>query len=153
VTPEITGDYEEWDSATGVVVMTADQYEKFVLDINKTRNGWVYIRVSIEESWCVRAADGTETVVATTDGTLSWDGDLLINGIDTTVNFRYVDGIVTENSTTISIIDGSRSNIAPTGITVNSGEELVVRLSIKVEAVQYNRADAFWGIDPDNDLN
>jgi len=146
VTPKITSDYTGWNSDTGIVELTKAQYEAFVLNIEKSGNGWAYIRVSIEESWRIRAADNTEVAAVTAGGSLDWDGDLLINTSDINDNFRYVDGIVTDNPTTISIIDGS--NTAPT-ITVNSGEELVVRLSIKVEAIQYNRLETFWGLPGD----
>jgi len=145
VTPKITSDYTEWDSDTGIVELTVDQYEDFVLNIEKTGNGWAYIRVSVEESWRIKTtATETEVGAITAGGTLVWDTDLVTNTSD---NFHYVDGIVTDNPATISIIDGS--NTAPT-INVNSGEELVVRLSIKVEAIQYNRLNTFWGLDPDN---
>jgi len=148
VTPKITSDYESWDLDTGVVVMTADQYEKFVLDIKKTGNGWAYIRVSVEESWRIRNTDaGTEVAAVTTGGILKWHTTHLTT--NTTDNFHYVDGIVTDNPTTISIIDGSNTAPSPS-VTLGTDEELVVRLSIKVEAIQYNRLNTFWGLDPDN---
>ena len=147
VTPEITSEYTDWNSDTGVVEMTADEYEAFMLNIKKSGNGWAYIRVSVEESWRIKKNDDTEVTAITTGGILNWDTDLVINTSD---NFYYVDGIVTNNPATISIISGN--NTAPTDINVDaaSGEELVVRLSIKVEAIQYNRLNAFWGLDPDN---
>jgi len=147
VTPEITSEYTDWNSDTGVVEMTADEYEAFMLNIKKSGNGWAYIRVSVEESWRIKKNDDTEVTAITTGGILNWDTDLVINTSD---NFYYVDGIVTNNPATISIISGN--NTAPTDINVDaaSGEELVVRLSIKVEAIQYNRLDAFWGLNPNN---
>jgi len=142
VTPVITG-YETWNSDTGVVKMTAVQYANFTLAIEKSGNGWAYIRISIDESWRIRDnSTGVETVAATTGGTLSWDTNLGTNATD---NFQYVDGIVTDPGT-IPII--GPSSIAASDITVGTGKELVVRLSIKVEAIQYNRLFEFWGIDP-----
>jgi len=144
-TTEVTWNSDDdWNPDTGVVVMTAAEYKGFKLDIEKSGNGWAYIRVSVEESWRIKDSVGMETVVAMTGGTLKWGGDLLENTTDSTDNFYYVDGIVTDPGT-IPIIDGS--NTAP---TTGAGEELVVRLSIKVEAIQYNRLGAFWGLDPDN---
>jgi len=142
VSPVITTSYESWASDTGIVTMTAAQYAAFKLDIEKTGDGWAYIRVSVKESWRVRTtASGAEVAAITTGGSLVWDSALLTNSADT---FHYVDGIVTDNPKTISIINGS--NTAPTDITVSNGQELVVRLSIKVEAIQYNRLNAFWGL-------
>jgi len=151
VTPKITSNYTEWDSDTGIVELTVDQYKDFMLDIEKSGNGWAYIRVSVEESWRVRntnttSTSKTETVVATTGGSLNWKSALLKNATD---NFHYVAGIVTDNPTTISIIDGSNTAPSPS-VTLGSDEELVVRLSIKVEAIQYNRLNAFWGLDSNN---
>jgi len=144
----------DWDSDTGIVEMTAAQYAGFKLDIDKTGNGWAYIRVSVEESWRIRTTvTGTEVGAITAGGSLNWDGDLLTNNSSTIDNFHYVDGIVT-GPTTISIIDASTtsatSNTAPSDIVYdNTSEELVVRLSIKVEAIQYNRLNTFWGLSGD----
>jgi len=147
VTPKITSTYTDWNSDTGIVELTEAQYKTFTLNIEKTGNGWAYIRVSVEESWRVRTS-GTEVAAITTGGTLDWATDLVINNSSTTDNFHYVDGIVTNNPTTISIIDGS--NTAPSDIVYDStSEELVVRLSIKVEAIQYNRLNVFWGLTGD----
>jgi len=147
VTPEITSGYADWNSDTGIVELTEAQYQAFVLNIEKSGNGWAYIRVSIEESWRIKKADDTEVAAITTGGSLVWDSTKITT--NSTDNFHYVKGIVTD-SDTISIITGS--NTAPTDINVDTtnGEELVVRLSIKVEAIQYNRLNAFWGLDPDN---
>jgi len=147
VTPKITSTYTDWNSDTGIVELTEAQYKTFTLNIEKTGNGWAYIRVSVEESWRVRTS-GTEVAAITTGGTLDWATDLVTNNSSTTDNFHYVDGIVTNNPTTISIIDGS--NTAPSDIVYDStSEELVVRLSIKVEAIQYNRLNVFWGLTGD----
>ena len=145
VTPVVTTG-GTWDSDTGIVEMTVAEYADFKLDIDKTGNGWAYIRVSVEESWRIKDSDGIETVVATAGGTLSWNGALLTNTSSTTDNFHYAKGIVTDPDT-ISIITGS--NTAPTDITLTTGQEIVVRLSIKVEAIQYNRLNAFWGLSGD----
>jgi len=146
VTPKITSEYESWNSVTGIVEMTAEQYADFALDIEKSGNGWAYIRVSVEESWRIKKADGTEVVAVTTGGALSWNStETTTNGTD---NFQYVKDIVTDPET-ISIITGS--NTAPNpSVTLGTGENLVVRLSIKAEAIQYNRLNTFWGLDPDN---
>jgi len=147
VTPKITSGYTDWNSDTGIVELTVDEYKAFVLNIEKSGNGWAYIRVSIEESWRIKKAGDTEVAAITAGGTLDWDTDLVTNNSSTTDNFHYVDGIVTNNPTTISIIDGS--NTVPTDIIPGNDETLVVRLSIKVEAVQYNRLGAFWGLTGD----
>jgi len=147
VTPVVTSNYTDWDSDTGIVELTEAQYEEFTLDIEKSGNGWAYIRVSVEESWRIKninTTSKTETVVTMTGGSLSWDVYLLENTIDSTDNFYYVDGIVT-NPDTISIIAGSNTAPSPS-VALGSDEELVVRLSIKVEAIQYNRLKEFWGL-------
>lgn len=151
VAPVVVGtvgtDYESWDSDTGVVLLTVSQYQNFALNVEKAGYGWAYARVSVEESWRIRNTDtDTETVVATTGSVLQWDGSLL-DSLDTTNDEnKYVDEMLTDPDT-ISIFAGSNTPATYSG-TLNSNEELVVRLSIKVEAIQYNRVDTFWAYNP-----
>lgn len=152
VAPVIVGaegtDYESWDADTGVVEMTPAQYQNFALNVQKTGEGWAYIRVSVEDSWrSVDADHGTETVIPVTGNSVNWDSSIVMN-TDSSDIHGYVNGIATDPGT-IAIIDGpTNPNTLPTGIS-SSDTNYVVQLSIKVEAIQYNRLDAFWGLTGD----
>ena len=126
--------------ASGIVSLTPEQYEKFALSVEKTGSGWAYIRVSIAESWISVAEDGTEMVIAASSSKLEKS-----SAVTAKDNYFYVNGIVKE-AAAISVITGS--NTLPSEI--NDDKKYRVKLSIKVEAVQYNRLETFWKIKPSN---
>jgi len=128
----------------GVVMLTPEQYEKFKLEVEKTGDGWAYIRVLVKESWIYTDSDSIETVLITTGGVLQYNDT--VGGLDTNNNYFYVNGIVKESqSITIINSSGSTVNSLPTDIPSSSLADYKVKLSIKVEAIQYNRRKALWG--------
>lgn len=140
VDPNITD--SEWDPVTGTITLTAAQYENFVLNIEKTGDGWAYVRVSVEESWKTVDTNGTQTAVASVGGTLNTANNIADNITDAADQNLYVEGIVRTQGT-INVIAGS--NQLPTDIGTTSND-YVVQLSIRVEAIQYNRLEEFWDL-------
>lgn len=124
----------------GVVVLTPEQYREFQLNVKKTGEGWAYIRVSIEESWRTIDSDNEEMVIVTEGGSLTHNTGKTVILLDD--EHFYVKGIV-KSPDTISIIDGA--NILPDEIRTGT-DNYTVRLSIKVEAIQYNRIAEFWDV-------
>ena len=130
----------------GIVELTPQEYQEFKLEVNKTGDGWAYIRVLIEESWIYTDSDSIEIVKITAGGELQYND--AVGEPDTNDDYFLVKDIVKKPTKTITIVDGSGNtkNSLPGDISFSENpEDYKVKLSIKLEAIQYNRRKALWG--------
>lgn len=124
----------------GTILLSATDYEDFILNLKYTGDGKSYIRVLVEESWISIDADGTETVVIS-PGAGDFDFGIEIKE-GKSDSYLYVNKVV-QRDKTISVIEDVDLSAFSSALT----SSIYVRLSIKVEAVQYNRIIEKWGDD------
>lgn len=153
------GDYTVDSTGSGVITLTPEQYKAFSLSVEKTGKGWAYARVVIDVSW-VKQETTTEDGSAVTTGTvvISEAGTLqtavgIKENTDTDGSTRYYVNKRLEDPETepVKVIDtGTAYNAIPNDIATDiaNSATYVAKLSIKVEAVQYNRIKTLWDIEP-----
>lgn len=121
--------------SNGIVTLDLSDYSNFSLTLNYDGDGKAFVRVLIETSW-IEVAGSIQTVLtASTSNALAYTYGTTFKDIGD--GYLYMGPL--SGTQTIPFISGITGANAPSGATH-------VKLSIKVEAVQYNRTDAFWGL-------
>jgi|GEM_PF-1619765 len=141
------------EDGTIILDLSLAEYAKFTLDLKYSGKGKSYVRVLIEESWIYKNTDAiTWVLIANSASTFNLGSNMNTTN-KTPGTYLYVkdtipDAISLNDNDRISIID-SVSPATVTGAVNGSNVSAThVKLSIKLEAVQYNRAAAIWGSTP-----
>lgn len=131
--------------SSGVFTLTEAEYSSgFNLSVEYKGLGKSYIRILIQESWIYEDASGTQTVVMASGISTYTPASSDIVDNRPADGYVYIKGPTNTGSdtvyTTIPVITGATKPAFPAGTTVTH-----VKISIKVDAVQYNRYEQFWG--------
>lgn len=117
------------------IFMRVADYSNFNLTLNYEGDGKAFVRFLVEELWIAEDQNAGMQTVLTGANATAYSFIPEVTVID---NYGYLGPL--SGTQDITVINDVNTNNAPANANY-------VKLSIKVEAVQYNRTMAFWGLD------